>query len=39
MLESNSLWLEREPTINEVISESESIDINLYEIKYKTSYI
>ena len=39
MLESNSLWLEKEPTINEVINASESIDINLYEIKYKTSYI
>ena len=31
MLESNSLWLEKEPTIIEVISEFESIDINLYD--------
>lgn len=31
MLESNSLWLEKEPTVDEVISEFESIDINLYD--------
>ena len=30
MAESNSLWLKKEPTIEEVISEFESIDINLY---------
>ena len=31
MLESNSLWLEKEPTVNEVINEFESININLYD--------
>ena len=31
MLESNSLWLEKEPTVKEVISEFESININLYD--------
>ena len=31
MLESNSLWLEKEPTVDEVISEFESIDIDLYD--------
>lgn len=31
MLESNSLWLEKEPTVQEVINEFESININLYD--------
>lgn len=31
MLESNSLWLEKEPTIQEIINEFKSININLYD--------
>lgn len=31
MAETNSLWLKKEPTIEEVIAEFESIDINLYD--------
>ena len=31
MLESNSLWLEKEPSVDEVISEFRSIDIDLYD--------
>ena len=31
MTESNSLWLETEPTVEEVINEFESISINLYD--------
>ncbi len=31
MLESNSLWLEKEPTVQEVINEFESINIDLYD--------
>lgn len=31
MTESNSLWLETEPTVEEVINEFETININLYD--------
>ena len=31
MAETNSLWLQKEPTIEEVIAEFESIDISLYD--------
>ena len=31
MAESNSLWLEKEPTVEEVINEFKSININLYD--------
>ena len=31
MSETNSLWLEKEPTAEEVITEFENIDINLYD--------